>query len=98
MAVLERRASAPGVFVLKIRRSPFSNLERKEPSTTKPSAIQSFLSKVQAYRRHRRQLRILKLFGTIDFDPAYDYKKERQRDASRIAIDDAKDSDLDPET
>lgn len=28
-------------------------------------------------RRRRRQ--ILDLFGTIDFDPAYEYKRERRR-------------------
>jgi hypothetical protein len=27
----------------------------------------------------RKQRRILKLFGTIDFDPEYDYKAERRR-------------------
>ncbi len=28
--------------------------------------------------RHRRRLEVIKAFGTIDFDPSYDYKKERQ--------------------
>jgi len=27
---------------------------------------------------HRRQLDILSLFGTIDYDPNYDYKAERR--------------------
>ena len=31
------------------------------------------------YIRRRKQRAVLKLFGTIDFDPAYDYKKERNR-------------------
>jgi Arc/MetJ family transcription regulator len=31
------------------------------------------------YIRRRKQQAILKLFGTIDYDPAYDYKKERNR-------------------
>jgi Arc/MetJ family transcription regulator len=31
------------------------------------------------YIRRRRQARILDLFGTVDFDPAYDYKKQRRR-------------------
>jgi hypothetical protein len=33
------------------------------------------------------QLKILSLFGKIDFDPTYDYKAERRRDNSRIAED-----------
>lgn len=31
------------------------------------------------YIRRRKQRDILKLFGTIDYDPAYDYKRERSR-------------------
>ena len=27
---------------------------------------------------------IIQLFGTIDFDPAYDYKEDRRRDRKRI--------------
>jgi hypothetical protein len=38
------------------------------------------------YIRHRKQLEILNHFGTIDFDPDYDYKKVRQLD--RIELDD----------
>jgi hypothetical protein len=30
------------------------------------------------YIRRRKQLGILKLFGTIEYDPAYDYKRERR--------------------
>jgi Arc/MetJ family transcription regulator len=30
------------------------------------------------YVRRRRQLRLLELAGTIDFDPNYDYKAERR--------------------
>jgi hypothetical protein len=30
----------------------------------------------------RKQLRILKAFGTVDFDPAYDYKAERRKKRS----------------
>lgn len=29
------------------------------------------------YIQRRRRLRALKAFGTIDFDPAYDYKRAR---------------------
>jgi hypothetical protein len=31
------------------------------------------------YIKHQRQLSILELAGTIDFDPAYDYKAERNQ-------------------
>jgi Arc/MetJ family transcription regulator len=35
-------------------------------------ALEEFISR-------RKQLNVLKLFGTIDFDQNYDYKKERSR-------------------
>jgi len=31
------------------------------------------------YNQHLRQLEILSLFGSIDFDPEYDYKAQRRR-------------------
>lgn len=31
------------------------------------------------YVRHLRQDRILDLFGKVDFNPAYDYKRQRAR-------------------
>jgi hypothetical protein len=34
---------------------------------------------LQEYVEHRKQLEILELFGTIDYDPRYDYKRERRR-------------------
>jgi hypothetical protein len=30
------------------------------------------------YVQHRRRMKIINVFGTFDFDPNYDYKKERQ--------------------
>lgn len=33
----------------------------------------------QEHARRRRQLEIASLFGTIDYDPEYDYKAERRR-------------------
>lgn len=32
------------------------------------------------YVRRLKQLRILEAFGTVDFDPKYDYKAARRRD------------------
>lgn len=34
---------------------------------------------VEEYIQHRRQDQILEDFGTVDFDPDYDYKAERRR-------------------
>ena len=31
------------------------------------------------YVKRRKQLRILEVFGIVDFDPKYDYKAERRR-------------------
>jgi Arc/MetJ family transcription regulator len=31
------------------------------------------------YIRRRKQLKALSLFGTIDYDPRYDYKRERSK-------------------
>lgn len=35
---------------------------------------------LEEYIRRRKQQGILELFGTIDFDPDYDYKEQRRRD------------------
>ena len=34
---------------------------------------------LEEYVRRRKQMRIVDLFGKIDFDPDYDYKKQRRR-------------------
>ncbi|HWN44637.1 MAG TPA: type II toxin-antitoxin system VapB family antitoxin [Thermoanaerobaculia bacterium] len=34
---------------------------------------------LQEYIRRRKQVEILDLFGQIDYDPEYDYKKQRSR-------------------
>ena len=34
---------------------------------------------LQEYVQRRWQQRVLDAFGTVDFDPAYDYKRQRQR-------------------
>ena len=31
------------------------------------------------YIQHRKQAKILELFGSVDFDPKYDYKKQRRK-------------------
>jgi Arc/MetJ family transcription regulator len=46
---------------------------------TKKEAVTAALAE---YVKRRRQLRILKAFGTVDFDPKHDYKTERHRKQS----------------
>ena len=43
---------------------------------TKKEAVTAAL---REYIARRRQARIAGLFGTVDFDPKYDYKKQRRR-------------------
>jgi hypothetical protein len=43
---------------------------------TKREAVTAALDE---YVKRRKQLQIIDLFGTVDFDPAYDYKAERRR-------------------
>lgn len=49
---------------------------------TKKEAVTAALDE---YIRRRKQLEILDHFGTIDFDPDYDYKKMRMLD--RVEVD-----------
>jgi Arc/MetJ family transcription regulator len=34
---------------------------------------------LKEYIQHRKQARILNLFGKVDFDPKYDHKRQRRR-------------------
>lgn len=34
---------------------------------------------LEEYVRHRKQAQILTLFGTLEYDPKYDYKRQRRR-------------------
>ena len=34
---------------------------------------------LEEYIQRRKQSRIVSLFGAVDFDPAYDYKKQRRK-------------------
>jgi len=43
---------------------------------TKKEAVTAAL---EEYVAQRKRLGVLKMFGTIDFDPAWDYKAERRR-------------------
>jgi Arc/MetJ family transcription regulator len=43
---------------------------------TKKETVTAALTEYVAKRKQRR---VASLFGTIDYDPAYDYKRERRR-------------------
>jgi hypothetical protein len=43
---------------------------------TKKEAVTKAL---EEYIRYHKQMRIIEAFGTVDFDPTYDYKAERRR-------------------
>jgi putative antitoxin of VapBC-like toxin-antitoxin system len=43
---------------------------------TKKDAVTAALDE---YIRRRKQQEILPFFGSVDYDPAYDYKRERRR-------------------
>ncbi len=43
---------------------------------TKKDTVNEALSE---YIQHRKQAKVVELFGTIDFDPTYQYKKQRRR-------------------
>jgi type VI protein secretion system component VasK len=49
---------------------------------TKKEAVSAAL---EEYVRKRKQMRILDAFGTVVFDPAFDYKAERTRRSRRPA-------------
>jgi Arc/MetJ family transcription regulator len=52
------------------------NARRVGRHKTKKEAVTAALSE---YIAQRKRLEILGAFGTVDFDPKYDYKSERRR-------------------
>lgn len=34
---------------------------------------------LKEFIQYRKQLKLMDLFGTVEFDPTYDYKKQRRR-------------------
>jgi hypothetical protein len=48
---------------------------------TKKAAVTAAL---QEYIDRRKQMEILSMVGSIDYDPAYDYKKARQLDRIEV--------------
>jgi hypothetical protein len=64
---------------LAIEDSLIERARRVGKHKTKKEAVTAAL---EEYIRKRQQLRVLELFGTIDYDPDYDYKRERRRKRS----------------
>lgn len=44
-----------------------------------PSKKAAVTAALKEYIQHHQQKQIISLFGQIEFDPDYDYKKERER-------------------
>ena len=65
-----------GGIPFKSNKSLLAEARRLGQHRTDEKAIKAAL---EEYVRSLRQRRILRLFGTIDFDPEYDYKADRQR-------------------
>ena len=47
-------------------------------AVTRPSK-EAVTAALAEYVKRRKQLRILKAFGKVDFNPSYDYKAERRK-------------------
>ena len=60
---------------LAIDESLLSEAQKVGGLKTKKATVNQALSE---FIQKRKQLETLKLLGKIDFDPSYDYKKERQ--------------------
>lgn len=60
--------------------------QRAGGHSTKKAAV---IAALEEYVRRRSVPRIVELFGTIDYDPEYDYKAERRRSQERVPHEDA---------
>lgn len=45
----------------------------------RPTKKATVTEALQEYIQRRKQARIVDLFGTVEFDPSYDHKKQRKR-------------------
>lgn len=45
----------------------------------KPTKKATVTEALEEYIARRKQARVLELFGAVDYDPAYDYKRQRRR-------------------
>lgn len=56
------------------------------------TADEAVVAALNAYIGHRKRQRLIELFGTIDFDPEYDYKEQRRYDLKK-SLRDGEDED-----
>ncbi|MGC2323122.1 MAG: type II toxin-antitoxin system VapB family antitoxin [Terriglobales bacterium] len=54
-------------------------IEKARQLGTHKTKVEAVRVALEEYIRHHEQLRVLELFGTIDYEPNYDYKKARRR-------------------
>ncbi|MFZ3213490.1 MAG: type II toxin-antitoxin system VapB family antitoxin [Terriglobales bacterium] len=54
-------------------------IERARQAGGHKTKKEAVIAALEGYIRHHQQLRVLELFGTIDYDPDYDYKSARRR-------------------
>lgn len=54
-------------------------LQRAREASALSTPEQVVAEALEEFIRQREQLRITELFGTIDYDPDYDYKQQRKR-------------------
>lgn len=47
------------------------------------TALSVVVEALQEYITRRKQMQIVGLFGTVDYDPDYDYKRYRNSDSDR---------------
>jgi hypothetical protein len=65
---------------LKINDSLLTEVMKLGKHKSKREAVDTALAH---YRRSMKAEGLIKLFGTIDYDPSYDYKAERRRDTRK---------------
>lgn len=54
-------------------------IEKAKEVGNHPSKKEAVTVALKEYIRNNKQREILKLFGKLEFDPKYDYKKQRAR-------------------
>jgi hypothetical protein len=56
-----------------------TNLLEEAISVDQESSVEAIVEKaLRAYIQYHKQLQVIDLFGTIDYDETYDYKQQRQ--------------------
>ena len=56
-----------------------SLLERAHRASGLESVERTVAEALEEFVRRHEQMQIVEMFGTVDYDPAYDYKEQRRR-------------------